>query len=104
MRQRRAWAIETRLLDSALEPHTGDADPGSLARIAAAFTALASQPQIGLLHRYQARLHLMFQRALYNLILLRTASGPDSEDAVPPERQTNLVPKTDTGPAEYPAG
>jgi hypothetical protein len=75
-RLRRAWAIETRLLDgaSASQP---PADP--LSRIAAAFSELASSPQFALLNRYESRLHCMYQRALRNLLLLR-ALVPDAPE------------------------
>jgi hypothetical protein len=54
-RLRRAWAIETR-------------QPGDeVGRITAAFTELAPSPHLGLLHRYEARLHHIRQRALENI-------------------------------------
>jgi hypothetical protein len=40
------------------------------ARIAAAFSELAATPELNLLHRYEARLHRIYQRALFNLALL----------------------------------
>jgi hypothetical protein len=42
----------------------------------AAFAELAAQPQLGLLHRYESRLHLMYQRALHSMLLLRQAAPP----------------------------
>src|SRR6204780_4088880 len=60
-RQRRAWSIETALLDKhiALQPDGASAD-----RLAAAFDTLAAAPALPLLHRYETRQHLMYQRAL----------------------------------------
>ena len=73
-RLRRAWAIETRLLENEADAQTsGD----SLDRMAKAFTALADKPALGLMHRYQTRLHLNYQRALYSMVLLRTAAVPN---------------------------
>src|ERR1035441_2142526 len=73
-RLRRAWAIETRLLENETEAQTsGD----SLDRMAKAFSDLAATPSLGLMHRYQTRLHLNYQRALYNMLLLRAATVPN---------------------------
>jgi hypothetical protein len=67
-RLRRALAIETRLLEN--EAAAQDS-PDSLDRVTKAFDELAAKPALGLLHRYQTRLHLNYQRALYNMLLLR---------------------------------
>jgi len=44
-------------------------------------------PTLGLMHRYETRLHLMYQRALHNLVLLRAASPspPAPNPGVPNE-------------------
>jgi hypothetical protein len=69
-RLRRLWAIETRTMDNAVASQTaGD----QLDRMAAAFSDLAAKPSATLLHRYEMRLHLIHQRALHNLLLLRLA-------------------------------
>jgi hypothetical protein len=66
-RMRRAWAIENRLMEKAIR----NQPPGDeAARIAAAFSELAATPGLNLLHRYEARLHHIYQRALFNLALL----------------------------------
>jgi hypothetical protein len=70
-RLRRSWAIETRTLDTApVDPATV---AGPMDRIASAFSGAASAPTLPLLHRYETRLHMMYQRALHNLLLLRAA-------------------------------
>jgi hypothetical protein len=69
-RLRRAWAIETRLLENEAARTSGD----PLDRIANAFETLAAKPVLGLMHRYQTRLHLNYQRALHNMLLLRAAT------------------------------
>lgn len=69
-RLRRAWAIETRMLDSA----AAAAAPGApLDRIAGAFQSLSNSAALPLMHRYETRLHTIYQRALQNLLLLRAA-------------------------------
>jgi len=84
-RIRRAWAIEK----TALAEAAGSQPPGDQAtRITAAFRQLASSPEMPLLHRYETRLHLMFQRAFQNLMLLRTLEAPGQaapDPAVPNE-------------------
>lgn len=51
-----------------LNSRTGECE---LSRLAGAFAELASTPQLGLLHRYETRLHVMYQRAFHNLLLMR---------------------------------
>jgi hypothetical protein len=73
-RQRRALAIETRLLDLAIAKEPGDDE---LIRLAAAYTSLSQQPQSDLISRYETRLQRMFQRSLNNLLLLRSIELPN---------------------------
>jgi len=40
--------------------------------MSAAFSSLAGRPELSRIHRYEARFHTMYQRALCNLFLLRT--------------------------------
>ena len=77
-RQRRAWAIETSLMDTAISKEPGGDE---LIRIAAAYTSLSQQPQSALISRYEARLHRMFQHALNNLLLVRTIARPNEPGA-----------------------
>ncbi len=73
-RLRRLWAIETSTLDTGIHAQP----PGDeLARITAAFSDPANAPQLNLLHRYETRIHRMYQRALYNLALLRETMPND---------------------------
>ena len=77
-RQRRAWAIETSLIDSAMAAQS--AEPLSeVARIAAAFVDAAGRPRLELAHRYEARLNRIFQRSLHNLLLLRAEAPTPNE-------------------------
>ena len=78
-RLRRAWAIETRLLENDAAAQTS-ADP--LDRVTNAFADLAAKPSLGLMHRYQTRLHLNYQRALYNMLLLRAATVPNEPSPI----------------------
>jgi hypothetical protein len=87
-RLRRAWALESRLLDNEVDAQTeGDRRD----RMAAAFSSLAARPALGLMHRYETRLHLVYQRALHNLLLLRAAVPnepkhcPESEESEDPK-------------------
>jgi hypothetical protein len=64
---RRAWAIENRLMEKAIRNQPPGDEAG---RIAGAFSQLASSPELNLLHRYEARLHRIYQRALDNVLML----------------------------------
>lgn len=69
-RMRRAWSIETRIIDNQVSPHPV-AD--ELDRMCTSFTGPeGGPPSLALLHRYETRLHLMYQRAMRNILLLRT--------------------------------
>ena len=70
-RTRRSWAIETHMLCEAAATPDSPVDP--TARIAAAFKDLAESNALPLMHRYETRLHMVYQRALHNLLLLRAA-------------------------------
>jgi hypothetical protein len=70
-RTRRSWAIETQMLEEAAANPESPAPP--IGRIAAAFKGLAESPALPLMHRYETRLHMAYQRPLHNLLLLRAA-------------------------------
>jgi hypothetical protein len=76
-RLRRVWRIEHSMMVRAIGNHTNEPTPGD--QFAAAFCELADAPRLALLHRYEARLHMMYQRALKNLILARTLPPSDPE-------------------------
>ena len=92
-RLRRAWAAETRLIQNSLDscPHGDD----EIGRIASAFSDLAASPWLALLHRYETRLHLMYRRALENLLLLRTADMPNKPS---PINEHSLLPALPPAP------
>jgi len=69
-RMRRAWALETRIFEN----HAKAQPPGDeIDRMAAAFTDPATHSGLALMHRYETRLHCIYQRALHNFLLLRAA-------------------------------
>jgi hypothetical protein len=105
-RMRRAWALETPMLDNAAAApgNAGDLVAGqsdcaapddTIGRVAAAFTGLATHPALGLMHRYEIRLHLIYQRSLHNLLLLRAV--------LPNEPSPNSGQLLDVNPATSPA-
>ncbi len=71
-RIRRNWAIENYLLESAAATQP---EGPELSRIAAAYAGLSATPHYAGLRRDETRLHVMYQRALYNLLVLRTAKN-----------------------------
>ncbi|MCE5307115.1 MAG: hypothetical protein LLG20_05695 [Acidobacteriales bacterium] len=98
-RLRRAWAIETRLLDDSL----ADQPPGDeLGRMADAFKSLASRPELALIHRYEARLHAISQRALYNFLLLRAGDMPNEPTRTHPVAALALPESAPSLPAPEP--
>ena len=104
-RQRRAWAIETRIMDTAISREPADHD--ELTRLADAFTAVAAQPQLELMHRYETRLHRIFQRALSNLIRMRALKVPPPEKTTLPNEPSPIseplpAPQTEASEAASP--
>ena len=102
-RQRRAWAIETRIMDNAIATQPLDED--ELTRLAGGFASIAAQPPLELMHRYETRLHRIFQRALANLIKLRSQPEltPPSENIELPNDPSPIseqfaTPETEVGP------
>jgi hypothetical protein len=77
---RRGWAVETRTINRAMAAQTtGD----SLDRLVAATSGSnAGDTNPLLLHRYETRLHMMYQRALHNLLLLRNAGIPNEPNPI----------------------
>src|SRR5258706_12743629 len=73
-RERRALAIENRILEKAAAAKAAS-DP--LDRMAESFEDLSIKPALALMHRYQTRLQINYQRAIYNMILLRTLETPN---------------------------
>ena len=78
-RQRRAWSLETGMFNKqmALQP-----DAGMMDQMVVAFDTLAASHSLSLLHRYETRLHLMYQRALRTLIMLRPADMPNDPSPI----------------------
>src|ERR1039457_3952109 len=70
---------EPRLLKNEAAPQQSSA---SLDRLAKAFDNLAAKPSLGLIHRYQTRLHLNYQRTLYNILLLRAVTVPSEPSPI----------------------
>jgi hypothetical protein len=71
-RIRRSWAIENYLLESAA---AAQPEGPELPRIAAAYGELSAGTQFANLRRDETRLHVMYQRALYNLLIMRSAKN-----------------------------
>jgi hypothetical protein len=99
-RLRRTWAIETRLHDDAINAR----EPGDeIGRLAGAFTDLASSPQLALLHRYEARLHHIRQRAFKIIHILRnTPPLPNEPTFDPPSPAPAPAPPGKLAPPELP--
>src|ERR1017187_480588 len=78
-RLRRTWAIEARMLQKQV-----DLQPGgdAIGCITDAFENHAASPTLAVIHRYETRLHRMYQRALKNLILLRTLELPNEPNPI----------------------
>jgi hypothetical protein len=77
-RLRRLWAVENEWFQSAIE---NQSKGGDLARIAGAFADLADSPRLALLHRYETRLNLAWQRAFRSFFRLH--NSPNCDDRAP---------------------
>ena len=98
-RQRRAWSIETRMFDTqTARPTDGD----SLDCMVAAFDIMAAAPSLPLLHRYETRLNLTYQRSLRTLIMLRKVKLPNEPNPIsehsPPAVEPRVGPPVEPPP------
>jgi len=75
-RSRRAWAVETEMLNKEI---SAQPEGDELSRMAAAFVKLAGTPEFAVLRRYETSFLRSFRRSLGNLLLLRR----NFEDANP---------------------
>jgi hypothetical protein len=69
-RLQRVWDIEGRIFEMCVE---GSRNPSDSAQLAKGFYNFAVGPQFNLMHRYESRLHMIFQRALNTLTMLQKA-------------------------------
>ena len=67
-RSRRAWAVETEMLNKEI---SAQPEGDELSRMAAAFVKLAGTPEFAVLRRYETSFLRSFRRSLGNLLLLR---------------------------------
>ena len=95
-RTRRSWAIETEMLCEAARDPASPAAP--ISRITGAFKGLAESTALPLMHRYETRLHMIYQRAFHNLLLLRAAIPNDPS----PISEHLLLPAGDACPSPVP--
>jgi hypothetical protein len=93
-RQRRAWSIETRMFDTQIARRP---DGDSLDRMVVAFDVMAAASSLSLLHRYETRLNLTYQRTLRTLIMLRTVKAPN--DPSPISEHPDVTPNVVESPA-----
>ncbi len=95
-RMRRLWAIETRILDNAVAARPAQEDPRDA--IAGAFGDLAATaPQLALMHRYETRLHRIYQRALGNLLKLREYAVPNEPRKLIKTKDSGAGPQAGAG-------
>jgi hypothetical protein len=78
-RQRRAWSIETRMFNTQTSSRP---DGDALDRLAAAFNVFAASRSLSLVHRYETRLHRMYQRSLRTFIMRRTVKIPNDPSPI----------------------
>jgi hypothetical protein len=94
-RIRRTWAIEARML----QDHVDDQLEGDgIGRITRAFHMQADSPTLAVIHRYETRLHGMYQRALKNLLLLRTLELPKEPNPISEHPDPTPDPPTPPAP------
>jgi hypothetical protein len=78
-RMRRAWSIETQLLNECIDPSNLG---GGVSRLAATFKNVDDAHGLALLHRYETRLHGIYDRGLRKLQLLRTTLAPNEPSPI----------------------
>jgi hypothetical protein len=94
----RAWAMEKGLLEKEINPKLPG---GSIPQVAAAVAYLAGAPALGLVHRYETRLHNMYQRSLRTFDMLHedelpNEPNPITEQPAPPPQPIETKPPSGT--------
>jgi hypothetical protein len=96
-RQRRSWGIEVRMMNDAA---VASPDAGPVARMTYAFRSLSGGPEFALMHRYETRQTRMFQRALNNLLILRTQFLPNEPSPISEQSEVLAPPEPEPSEAE----
>jgi hypothetical protein len=98
-RMRRAWSIETQLFTECFDDsNLGD----GASRLAATFKNVDDARGLALLHRYETRLHGIYQRGLRNLQLLRTSLLPNEPSPISEQSSPAPEPPPEPAPAPEP--
>jgi hypothetical protein len=78
-RRRRAWSMETRLIDTQTARHPeGDA----LDRMVTVFRGPEASHALSLFNRYETRLHRLYQRSLLTFVVRRSAKAPNDPSPI----------------------
>jgi hypothetical protein len=85
----RLMAIETRIMNQAIDKSTEETEFGAIAE---AFQKLSAGPELHLIDRYERRLNRAYQRSLQNLLLLRQFESPDDAPSEPEVEKPAPVP------------
>jgi len=96
-RIRRTWCIETQIL---AEGMSGLPKGDDVARITQSFRRAASTGELALLHRYETRIHNMFQRCIHNILLLRAAGLPNEPNPIFEQSPSIEVTPVEIGPPD----
>ena len=94
-RLHRNWAMEKRMIDTQARNELSR-DP--LDRYVAAFRTLSAGTAYPLLHRYETRLHNMYQRSLRTFLQLRAAKLPNEPTAAIPNEPNEEAPSEPNAP------
>jgi hypothetical protein len=109
-RLRRVWAMESEMLTGGMQDQDA---PNEITRMTAAFSGLAARPELHLLHRYETRLHMMYQRSLHNLRTMRQADmrnepsnllSPNGNSGSEPKESAENEPSEPNEPVFLPPG
>jgi hypothetical protein len=78
-RQRKAWSMETRLIDAQAARHPeGDA----LDRMVTVFHGPEASHSLSLFNRYETRLHRLYQRSLLTFVVRRSVKAPNDPSPI----------------------
>jgi hypothetical protein len=78
-RERSAWSMESRLIDSQTARHP---ECDALDRMVTAFRGFAASRSLSLLNRYETRLHRLYQRALLTFVVRRSVVLPNEPSPI----------------------
>jgi hypothetical protein len=96
------WSIEKEWLEQGIAIQNPEDD--EVTKLANAFGILGDSNKYKVLHRYENRMHRIYQRSLKTLLVLQEKNDQPDPDPLPDINQAQPVPQPESGAGAEPSG